>query len=198
MDSSGAYLNFIKHDAINNMDVHRDRKDTLKDENFVKIPIGQVPYGTTKCTYKMGLDTDGKVQRDRLNIASKTYPRNPTDHVSFDPPAQSRPFQKLFDKMIGSPTYDKNVKSSQPWVPKDVNALTINNRGSVTHNIINHAPNRFAGAVQPNLLDGAVSTKRMKGITEFGDLQGITAVNINRDHKNAISNNSNVFKRQDG
>ena len=47
-----------------------------------EIPKGKVPHGTTKCTYKMGLSTDAKLDRTSRSIEVKTFPVNPTDHIS--------------------------------------------------------------------------------------------------------------------
>ena len=60
------FKNFIKRDPTINIDVRRDRKFETRHEDHVKIPAGQVPHGTTKCTYKKGLNTDGTMNRDAM------------------------------------------------------------------------------------------------------------------------------------
>ena len=87
INPTGTFSDFIKKDPIENLDRHRDYEKTVKDEIYVKIPNGQVPFGTTKCTYKKGLDLTGKLDRDKLGISTKQFPRNPTDNISSDPPA---------------------------------------------------------------------------------------------------------------
>ncbi len=51
-------------------------------------------------------------QIDRRSIDSMTFPRNPTDNISYDPPANDRPFQRVFDEMLTKPKYNINVPSS--------------------------------------------------------------------------------------
>ena len=120
IDPEGNFKNFIKRDPTTNIDVRRDRKFETRHEDHVKIPVGQVPFGTTKCTYKKGLSTDGRLKREDHGIMTKSFPRNPTDNISSDPPAQERPFQGLFDKMVSTSKYDKNSPSSNPWLPKEL------------------------------------------------------------------------------
>lgn len=47
------------------------------------------------------------------------------------------------------------------------------------------------------LLDKKV-TNMKKGIGEYGDLMRPTALNINNDHRNAYSENPEIFKRKMG
>jgi len=134
---------------------------------------------------------------DRQSIETKTFPRNPTDHLSFDPPANERPFQRLFDHMVTKPKYNINVRSNFPWEPhKKEGNKCINNRSSVQFDIINHKGG-LAPALVMGLLDNKVTNKK-KGIGEFGDLQRPTAININADHSKAYSTDPHVFKRKDG
>ena len=70
----------------------RDQHEATKHETSVKIPLGQVPFGTTVCTYRLGLNNNAKLDRERLGIETKTFPRNTTDNLSFEPPAANRPF----------------------------------------------------------------------------------------------------------
>ena len=162
-----------------NVDVKRDR-DALVDKTQFKIPQGQVPYGTTTHTYRLGLGTDAKLDRASKSISHKSFPRNPTDNLSFDPPARDRPFQKVFDNMSTKPDYNKNCLSSKPWEPKPVTGKTVNNRGSTEYNMITHQPNTYAGILPTSVLDRK-SNNRMKGITEIRDLLRLTAVNTNHD-----------------
>ena len=50
--------------------------------------------GTTKHTYHK-VNNEGRL--DRTNIEIKTFPRNKTDNLSFDPPANERPDQRDYD-----------------------------------------------------------------------------------------------------
>ena len=197
IDPEGNFKNFIKRDPTKNIDVHRDRKFDSRHEDNVKIPVGQVPFGTTKCTYKKGLSTDGRLKREELGILAKTFPRNPTDNISSDPPAQERPFQGLFDRMVSSSKYEKNTRTNHPWVPKEVVIQTLNNRNSVTHNIISHQENSRTGALEYTQMRDA-KVNRAKGLGEFNDMKRLTAINTNKDHVQAMGVNQSVFKRKDG
>jgi len=125
------------------------------------------------------------------------FPRNPTDNISYDPPANDRPFQKVFDEMLTKPKYNINVPSSQPWVPQANVGKTINNRSSVSHNILSHEPNPHSPVLVLGLLDKKV-TNMKKGIGEYGDLMRPSAINVNVDHRNAYTENPDIFKRKMG
>ena len=92
------YQHFIKNDTFTSM--HKTRRTITLEENYAQIPRGKVPFGTTKHTFKLGLSTDGRLDRNSLGYQTQTFPRSPTDHISSEPPAQERPFQNLFDRMI--------------------------------------------------------------------------------------------------
>ena len=40
----------------------------------------------------MGLNLDAKLDREKLNITARPFPRNLNDNISFDAPEQDRPF----------------------------------------------------------------------------------------------------------
>ena len=85
------------------IDAYRgDRMGVMKrNENpYQSVPPGKVPYGTTKCTFKLGLDNDGKLNRSGLGIKSKAFPVNPTDCISSSTVETKRAFQGLFDQMV--------------------------------------------------------------------------------------------------
>ena len=97
IDPIGNYKHFISKDPMCNLDVHRDRKRLTVYEDRVSIPKGKVPFGTTKCTFNLGLDQDAKLTRNSLGYKTQTFPRNPTDNISSEPPAITRPFQNMYD-----------------------------------------------------------------------------------------------------
>lgn len=88
--------------------MRRDHYDATKAETSIKIPAGQVPFGTTTHTYRMGLSCDAKLDREKLGIKTRTFPRNVTDNVSFEPPEQSRPFQAVYDSIVTKAKFKKN------------------------------------------------------------------------------------------
>ena len=111
IDPIGNFKHFISKDPMTNLDVHRDRKHHSRWEDHVSLPRGKVPYGTTKCTFNLGLGTDGKLQRNTLGFSTQVFPRNPTDNISSEPPAFSRPFQNMFDTMVST----AKRRQSEPW-----------------------------------------------------------------------------------
>ena len=143
IDPDGSYRNFVKNDTYKNIDVHRDHAESHKEETAVKIPLGQVPFGTATCTYRMGLSTDAKLEREKLGIVTRTFPRNATDNVSFEPPEQSRPFQAVFDQIVTRTPYNKNNTSTTPWQARSVEVYSINNRSGSTRDIISHEPMKY-------------------------------------------------------
>lgn len=137
-DPMGSYTHFIKNDPYKNLDWKRDHHDATKHETSVKIPLGQVPFGTATHTFKLGLTTEAKIDREHHGFTTKTFPRNPTDNLSFEPPVQDRPFQAVYDKIVTQPKYSKNVCSTHPWEPHPVTVNSINHRSGNTYNIINN------------------------------------------------------------
>jgi hypothetical protein len=83
----GSYSHFVSNDPFQNLDWKRDHHKEHINETAVKIPAGKCPHGTTVMTYQLGLDKEAKLDRQKLGIAFKTFPRNPTDNMSFEPPA---------------------------------------------------------------------------------------------------------------
>ena len=185
---------------MTNLDVHRDRKRHSILEDRVSIPRGKVPFGTTKCTFNLGLDLDAKLTRNTLGFKTQTFPRNPTDNISSEPPAVERNFQNLYDQMATNAKYAKNEKSSNPWGPRKVTSISQNwkNRNSVAHDIITNGNNKFAPKLEQSERISIHTVGRFRGISEFNDLSRLTARNHNPDHNMALTQNAGVFKRKDG
>ena len=186
---------FFEGDTFHTM--HRNRRTITLREDYTSIPTGQVPYGTTKHTYKLGLGTDGRLDRNSLGFQTLNFPRNPTDNLSSVPPGQDRAFQSFFDRMICQPKYEKNTKSTNPWFPKVPQISSPKNLNSVSYNVISHEPNIHTPAISyTQRLEK--NYRRQKGIAEFDDLKRPTALNINVDHVAAMSGADKIFARKDG
>ena len=101
--------------------------------------------------------------------------------------------------MVTKPKYNINVESNHPWIPYygGPNAKKINNRSSVSHNIISNQPNELTSALVVGLLDKNV-TNMKKGMGEYRDLQRVTAINKNPEFLKAIGDNQDLFKRKNG
>ena len=112
--------------------MHRDQRPPAPDISYLS---SKWAVGTQKATSGKVNDQGNLI---RSSIEKKVFPRNPTDVISYDPPADERPFQKVYDEMITKSKYDINKLSANPWVPPTNVNKTINNRSSVHHNIINH------------------------------------------------------------
>ena len=86
-DPKGAYVEFLKKDPYKNIDVRRDAAPPKPDISHMSK---RWAVGTMKDTkWKVNVE-DGLL--DRKNLETKTFPRSKTDHLSFDPPANDRPF----------------------------------------------------------------------------------------------------------
>ena len=196
-DAMAIFKNFAKKNE-STIDAFRDNKmGTVVLKREASLPIGKVPHGTTKCTYKLGLDTTGKLERGRLGVETRLFPKNPTDIVSQEPPESKRPFQGLYDQMVRVPKYETNNARSKPWAPQDAYGVVVQNRGSVSHNIITNEPNRYSAVLSPALMQEK-SHGRLKGITEVQDLARLTVVRSNPNHSSQLSESKKAFARKDG
>jgi len=89
----------MKKDPITNIDVRRDHKPKVDLKTEFPYMQNKVPSGTTTHIFKTGkLGPDGKLNRD--NITVKENPKNPTDHLSYEPPKATRPQQRVYDLMM--------------------------------------------------------------------------------------------------
>ena len=63
------FAHFIGRDTIQPM--HKTRRTITIREDYAMIPRGKVPHGTTKCTFNLGLLTDGKLDRKSLGFTTQ-------------------------------------------------------------------------------------------------------------------------------
>lgn len=84
----GGFLEFTKKDALHNIDVHRDHRPPAPDITYMS---DNWAVGTQKYTAKTGKVTaDGHLDRTGMPPKTKAFTwRNPTDNISFEPPAQT-------------------------------------------------------------------------------------------------------------
>lgn len=112
----GAFGAFMSKDPIKNIDVRRDDRPAVNVETDFGFMKGKVPSGTQTFTFRTGkLTQDGRLNRQ--NIETREPPRNKTDNVSYDPPQNNRPQQRVYDLMMTKPRYGKNHMSQVQWMP---------------------------------------------------------------------------------
>lgn len=87
--------------------------------------------------------------------------------------------------------------SQRSTVSIPAQSKTLNNRSSVTHNIITGEDNKYSFNTKPGLLDMQVCNRKL-GITEIRDLAGPNKVHAHPDYQKAFKEDPNVFKRQNG
>jgi hypothetical protein len=77
----------MKKDPYKNIDPHRDARPGRQnyDDMANKWAVGTKKATVTKIDTRTGA-------MDRSKIVSQVMPRSTTDHLSFDPPANDRPF----------------------------------------------------------------------------------------------------------
>ena len=85
VNPSGSFISFTNKDVYESIDLHRDR--ALAEKPRIRSEFatyrGKCPPGTTKCTYRLGLDATAKLDRRKSNFSQLDFPRNPTDNFSY-------------------------------------------------------------------------------------------------------------------
>lgn len=172
VDPMGGFIEFIKKDVVQNIDVHRDTVRRVDDfeSRRNKIPVG--------CTKKI----------------SVSKPTNPpvsyeigTDHISFQAPT----FTSQGPPPV--PRYTKSNTSKEGWVAPRAN-FTTSNCQSTNYNIINFQENPNAVLRKATNIQAG----RAKGITQFADLNRPYNPNFNAEYSNVISEEPRVFYRKTG
>ena len=145
----------------------------------------------------MGLTTEAKINREKLGIVTKVAPRNLTDNISFEPPAQNRKFQGVYDAMVTKAHYNKNSESTYLWAPRPVTVMNVNNRSGSSYDIINKLPLQYQ-TVQQNGVSAKQLFNRRKGVTESADLNSLSSLNPNVDMIRSITENPYEFRKMNG
>ena len=66
IDPAKNFEHFIARDPFEAMHKSRGRNIIPKAGYSVEIPKGKVPYGTTKYTFRLGLDANARLERERF------------------------------------------------------------------------------------------------------------------------------------
>ena len=103
----------------------------------------------------------------------------------------------MYDKIVTTAKYNKNVCSNHPWEPAPVTVNSINHRSGNDYNIISFEKHTHSKGGPLKLMEGLVTNKR-KGITEFGDLLRPTSMNPNWDLLGALETDPYNFRRKNG
>lgn len=169
-DPNGCFIEFLKKDAIKNIDVFRD---TFK-RNDLSFNKDKFAVGCTK----------------KQVIKRSTSPAVPytidTDHISFSQP-------NLNSKTPVYPKFSRNSVNGQGWVAPRA-PETMNNCQSISYNIINFQENPHAVIRKTT----SVKAGRTKGITEFSDLVRPFNPNYNKVYSEAIREDPRIFYRKTG
>lgn len=131
-DPHGSFLEFIKKDCAKPINVRKEHFKPEIDPNHFEATNKHWAVGTK--TFNVNkVNGEGVFERD-FKPVSRHHIK--TDHISVIPPANDRPFQRVYDKILTKPAYNKNAVCSDVWVPKCYDNKSLNNRSSVSHNII--------------------------------------------------------------
>lgn len=103
-DPNGAFLKFIKKDCAEPISVRKEHFQPPIDQEHFKTTQGKWAVGTMKFD-KDKVTNEGFIQRD-FKPVSRHHIK--TDHISVVPPDRDRPFQKVYDKILTKPAYNKN------------------------------------------------------------------------------------------
>jgi hypothetical protein len=103
-DPNGGFLEFIKKDVQKPINVHNEKFKPEIDQNHFKATQHKWAIGT-KTSNIHKVNSEGKMQRDFKPVSRY---HNKTDHISVVPPERDRPFQKVYDKILTKPAYNKN------------------------------------------------------------------------------------------
>ena len=186
-------MEFIKKDVAKPINVRKEHIHEEINRDHFEATQKKWAIGTKTSTIKM-VNSVGKLER---NFKPVSRHHIKTDHISVVPPARDRPFQKVYDKILTKPAYNKNNVCTNVWVPRAYDNKSMNNRSSVGHNIISHKENKNSAALIIGVLDKKVCNRK-KGIAEIADAMRQTALKSNKDYVTAFNKNPHQFKRSNG
>lgn len=172
LDPSGGFIEFIKKDVIQNIDLHRD---TVKRVDNLESIKDRIPVGCTK-----------KMHIPRQVTAPISY-QITTDHISFQAPTYTSQGPPPV------PKYTKSSVSKQGWVAPRAQ-YSMSNCTSTGYNIINCQDNPYAVIREPT----GIRAGRSKGITNFSDLNRPYNPNFNKEFARVYSEDPKAFNRKTG
>ena len=119
-----------------------------------------------------------------------------TDHISIRVPTfkQRDNRESFLDMKNKMGSHTETYKDS--WVPQG-NFNTMNNRSSVTYNILSNDKNERSGAIVLKMLDTKLNNKK-KGVAEFSDLTRALHPNINTKFRAYHEENNKIFHVYNG
>ena len=119
-----------------------------------------------------------------------------TDHIAI----RDNRINKIKDKesfLKMKAEYSTQAESKNGWIPNTA-FQTVNNRPSVTYNIINFEPLKN----EPNIKNGSIINKhynnRQKGVAEYADLNYTYRHNFNKDYSKLFNDNPQRFRKFTG
>lgn len=103
-DPVGGFKQFIKKDCAKPINMRKDHFVREVDQDHFDSLKNNWAVGTKKFN-TIKVDGNGEMPRNFTPV-SKHYIK--TDHISVVPPERDRPFQKVYDKILTAPAYNKN------------------------------------------------------------------------------------------
>ena len=172
VDPNGGFIEFLKKDVVQNIDVHRDTVKRIEDleSRRDKIPVG--------CTKKLG-GAKSDIPAVGYEIA--------TDHISFQAPTYTSQGPPPM------PRYTKSNTTKEGWVAPRAK-FTTSNCQSTGYNIINFNENPHAVIRKTTNIQAG----RSKGITQFADLNRPYNPNFNNEYAQVVQEDPIVFYRKTG
>ena len=134
-----------------------------------------------------------KFPRDKKEVEKYRNTFLPTDHIGIGNPTKIRSKQATnFLEMKSK--YNSQSFSESEFLPK-VGKKRINNKSSVSYNIINHEENKYhvmESAVMKDLYNKKI------GLAKYADLNSPFAVKPNKVYNKAYNENPEIFKSYKG
>ncbi|CAG9317172.1 unnamed protein product [Blepharisma stoltei] len=179
IDPKGTFIEFLKKDVKQNLDVHRD---TVKSVENLDSRSNLPALGCTKKYRSVAAESREPVPY-----------RLETDHISFRATDSKTGFIQAGNSIMGKPNHTVPNPVDKGWSPT-VHKVSMRNCQSTPYDIINFEEN--PNAVVRKAIN--IDARREKGITEFSDLTRPLHSGVNKEHSEAIEKDQRVFFRKTG